>query len=102
MSPGGVQGGSVSWFALGGHLCQLRPGVLCAVVQAAPIAGHALLFIHCLRCALQTQTSEPMCRPCCYIDVWLMRVDIWSCLSLVLEYKTAFGWAPVFKVMIKL
>lgn len=48
MSAGGMQGGSVSWFASGGDLCQLRPGVLCAVAQAALIAGHALLFIHCL------------------------------------------------------
>lgn len=39
---------SVSSFTSGGDLCQLGLSVLCAAVQAAPIAGHTLLFIHCL------------------------------------------------------
>jgi len=48
----------------------------------------------------QTQTSAPMRRPCCCIDVWLMRVGVQSCLSLALEHRTALGWAPAFRVML--
>lgn len=39
-----------------------------------------------------TDTNKPvMCQPRCCIDVWLMRVGIWSCLSFVLECRTTLG-----------
>lgn len=56
----------------------------------AVVGGHAPLEVPWKwQCTSQTRTSELLRQPCCSVAVWLMRVGIWSCLSIALEYKTA-------------
>lgn len=72
-------------------------GVLCAVLGEFPSQA----MVSCSFPALEmpkhiTDTNKPgMRQPRRCIDVWLMRVGIWSCLSFVLECRTTLGlqWA---------
>lgn len=86
----GMWGGFIVMFTSGGHLYQLRCALCCG--GGVPIPGHAILIFACLANAeAHPRHKAVMCQPCCCIDVWIMRVGIWSCLSFVLECRTTRG-----------